>query len=116
MTLLFISSHSILTFSIISFNLTYFYRIIQKQSAQKEILDGCDEAIDYIAKRLNWDDATKVNVLKSYPSIAKCNVAKVRINTFKLYILFTLIHRSDLTKSINFLPPFDMCLICICTF
>lgn len=44
-----------------------------------EILDDCSNTIDYIAKRLKWDQMTKENVLKSYPSIAKCNVTKVII-------------------------------------
>lgn len=55
-----------------------FSRLIHKQNETKEILDDCCNTIDYIAKRLNWDQITKENILKSYPFIAKCNVTKVR--------------------------------------
>lgn len=57
--------------------LIIYFRLIDKQTVKMEILDDCSNTIDYIAKRLNWDQMTKENVLKSYPSIAKCNVTKV---------------------------------------
>ena len=54
-----------------------FCRMIKRQEKQKELLDGCSNAIDYIGKRLNWDEKTKENALKSCPALAKCNMSKV---------------------------------------
>lgn len=52
--------------------------MIKKQDEQKEILDGCNNGIDYIAKRLNWDNNTKEDALKRWPSLAKINIPKVQ--------------------------------------
>lgn len=54
-----------------------------------EILDDCGSTIDYIVKRLNWDEQTKENALKSYPSIAKCHVTKVSMSYFDEFLQTT---------------------------
>lgn len=71
-------------------------RMIKRQGEQKEVLDGCDNAVDYIAKRLNWDRRAKESALKSCPSIAKCNVAKVTHPFYKSFHIRTKIWKFSL--------------------
>ncbi|XP_055301881.1 transcription termination factor, mitochondrial-like [Sitodiplosis mosellana] len=52
--------------------------MIERQEKQRELLNGCGNAIDYIGKRLNWDEKTKISALKSCPALAKCNMTKIR--------------------------------------
>lgn len=49
----------------------------EKRNEQQNILNGCGSAVEYIAKRLNWDQETTERALKSSPAIGKCNIAKV---------------------------------------
>lgn len=58
----------------------YHYRIIKKQNIENDSLDGFSDPIDYIAARLKWDDVTRQRVLKSCPSLKKCNMLKVKIH------------------------------------
>lgn len=68
------------------FDYVYVYRMIERQEKQKELLDGCTNAIDYIVKRLNWDEETKRSALKSCPALLKCNMFKVF--TFRRHFFF----------------------------
>lgn len=54
------------------------YRIVEKQQEEKDLLEGCSNGIDYIAKRLDWDQHALKRALKSCPSLTKINVPKVR--------------------------------------
>lgn len=80
----------------------------KKQEQQKEILNGCSNGIDYIAKRLNWDENAKISALKNWPSLAKTNVSKVRFilllefhSKCKLKLLFWLQIRNQLDFLLN---------------
>lgn len=68
---------------------------------KKEILDDCTSTIDYVAKRLNWDEMTKENLLKRYPSIAKCNVTKV-IEHKHIALFMSRIKKEELIMPIHF--------------
>lgn len=61
------------------FDCVHLCRMIKRQEKQKELLNGCTNAIDFIAKRLHWDEETKGSVLKSCPALVKCNISKVFI-------------------------------------
>lgn len=52
-------------------------RMIERQDKQKELLDGCNNSIDYVAMRLNWDENAKEKALKNCPALEKCNMSKV---------------------------------------
>lgn len=52
--------------------------MIEKQKEQKQLLNGCSNAVDYIANRLNWDQIARENALKNCPALVKCNMLKVR--------------------------------------
>ncbi|XP_031635754.1 transcription termination factor, mitochondrial-like [Contarinia nasturtii] len=52
--------------------------IIKRHAEQKDLLDDCSNAIEYLAKHLDWDRKTTQKALKSCPTLVKCNIIKIQ--------------------------------------
>lgn len=69
-----------------------FNRINSRHIKEKTILDGSSDVVEYIAKRLGWDEQTKESALKSHPSLSKCNIFKVWLLFHYLFDWISFIH------------------------
>lgn len=54
-------------------------RFIEKCIEEKKSLGESTNTVDYVAKRLNWDETAKQRALKQYPPLSKCSVLKVKL-------------------------------------